>query len=1015
MKKIIIILLACVVLLGFVVLIAVVNLPALASYTLSRSMGFVVTVEKAGISFSDGTINVSLGNIRLKGPISGRFGQVAAKVFFYRGIFLQRLTIKDFDLTVNNVELKGGDLSVPVEMLEINKGSVTIQKRKLFIESVIAENINTLKPLIFMASIKDPDHDGKVRVAGSSVIEKKKHLVKGSVDVDSFGLEKIDSALKGTVTGKGDFTFYDGALTLKGDCMSPKLTLTDTWLKKPLVVENVKATSTILTRGGDVEITVNDAEYHGVPFKIVVEMKNYVFSQLTVTSGFVPMSDVRENVTTEGIGYDVWEYVKDGSLRIRKITYKPNNPFRADLELKNITAIYENKHLTGIEGLLAIEENKGVFSESKGYFKASTFYDMKGTIEFGKQARIRAQGKYSLDLTHVPEFVEMKDIMVHKGAAEGTVEIDSVKGKDISLGGSGRINNAELSWRQHPFHLSGPFRLSGGEIAFNPVVLTGKEMNITLNGKWGPKGLGTTVKGYVDAGFIGDMTGRPVKASGRILLDGQAGYNDGQFRGSGAINMNDLAYDIPGFIRKAKNVHSGAQIKVTGKKTGDIVIEEFTGNLAVMNIKAQGTITPDKKIGGHIVVEAHDMGRAASLFYLDEDIKGGDLYADVRITDLSLPLTKLPFTVGTVKIKNGFFKVPGMAKALSNIDLTSDFRGKDFDVTINGLTCGKSVLKKAVLSVKGLESPRFNVVANMDRLDISDFRNGSEFRIGSMKKEGFLARTSGNMSLRVKELKTGKVQGNDLEINAFMTDRKINISELKLRMFDGEIDAKGMADLSGEMPYLYINGKMMRVKAGVFFQALGSTSQEISGTAHLNGAIKTEGTTGKELIGNMNGDVSVYSRNGVIKRWKLLSKIFALLNVYDLVRGKIDFGQDGLAYNKMGSSFTVKKGVFHANNFLLDSPSMVITGAGNLDVNNKTIDGTLEVSPLVALDRTIDKIPVVRSILKNKNKGFLYVVYKVSGSFDDPDISTNYVGTVGTKSLEILKNILVFPREVFEK
>jgi uncharacterized protein YhdP len=303
----------------------------------------------------------------------------------------------------------------------------------------------------------------------------------------------------------------------------------------------------------------------------------------------------------------------------------------------------------------------------------------------------------------------------------------------------------------------------------------------------------------------------------------------------------------------------------------------------------------------------------------------------------------------------------------------------------------------------------------MDKLNMADFGGGKEFKLKSLGKEGILARSSGNLSVRAKDVTFGSIAARDLEVNAFMTDRKINVSDLKLRMFGGEMDMKGMLDLSGPVPSLYTNGRMTRVKAGLFMDAMGGTSQEISGEAFITGTLKTEGATMKDFKANLGGDTAVYSRDGVIKRWKLLSKIFALLNVYDLVRGKIDFGKDGLVYTKMGASFTINKGIYHTNNFLLDSPSMVITGAGDIDISKETVNATLEVSPLVALDRTIDKIPIVRSILKNKNKGFLYVTYSVSGSFDDPDISTNYVGTVGTKSLEILRNILVFPKEVFER
>jgi uncharacterized protein YhdP len=390
------------------------------------------------------------------------------------------------------------------------------------------------------------------------------------------------------------------------------------------------------------------------------------------------------------------------------------------------------------------------------------------------------------------------------------------------------------------------------------------------------------------------------------------------------------------------------------------------------------------------------------------------VFINLTVKDLVFPLTKLPWVVGSATMKKGFMKIPGIPGIMRNIDLTADFRGHEFDVAVSGLTTGKSILRKASLKVKGFEQPKFDLIVSMDRLNTADFKSGGEFRIASMQKTGVLARSSGNLSVRAKELNLGSTPAKDLEINAFMTDRKINVSDLKLRILDGETDIKGMVDLSGAAPSVYATGKMVRVKAGLFLAAMGGTSQEISGEAFINGTLKSEGTTLKDFKANLNGDTAVYSRDGVIKRWKLLSKIFALLNVYDLVRGKIDFGKDGLTYKKMGASFTINKGVYHTTNFLLDSSSMVITGAGDIDISKETINGTLEVSPLVALDRTIDKIPLVRSILKNKNKGFLYVTYKVSGSFDDPDIDTNYVGTVGTKSLEILKNILGFPKEVFE-
>jgi uncharacterized protein YhdP len=161
--------------------------------------------------------------------------------------------------------------------------------------------------------------------------------------------------------------------------------------------------------------------------------------------------------------------------------------------------------------------------------------------------------------------------------------------------------------------------------------------------------------------------------------------------------------------------------------------------------------------------------------------------------------------------------------------------------------------------------------------------------------------------------------------------------------------------------------------------------------------------------------VSIYSRNGTIRKWNLLGKVLSALNVYDLFRGKVRFTEVGLQYTKMGASFKVEDGLFTTDNFVLDSPSMLITGKGSVNAKNQKVDGTITVSPLVAIDKTINKIPVLRSIVRNKDRGFLYASYNVKGNIEDPSISLNYVNTVGGRTLDTFKNVLTLPVELFER
>jgi uncharacterized protein YhdP len=89
----------------------------------------------------------------------------------------------------------------------------------------------------------------------------------------------------------------------------------------------------------------------------------------------------------------------------------------------------------------------------------------------------------------------------------------------------------------------------------------------------------------------------------------------------------------------------------------------------------------------------------------------------------------------------------------------------------------------------------------------------------------------------------------------------------------------------------------------------------------------------------MSGNVTLYSQDGIIKKWNFLSKALSLLNLYDLVRGKVDLSADGLAYTRMGAKFAAKEGVFKTDNFLIDSPAMLITGSGDIDLRNNEIEG----------------------------------------------------------------------------
>jgi hypothetical protein len=407
--------------------------------------------------------------------------------------------------------------------------------------------------------------------------------------------------------------------------------------------------------------------------------------------------------------------------------------------------------------------------------------------------------------------------------------------------------------------------------------------------------------------------------------------------------------------------------------------------------------------------------RVAPLFFFDTVAPKGDLELNVSVSELRWPLTKLPYMRGFVHINNGFLRLPWMDKPLGDITLAADFKGNSTEIVVKKLSCGKTYLENSKLTIEGLESPKFSLSLAMDTFDLSDFQGKSELVVRSIPPENFMKNISGNFTVSANNISMPPISGSQLRINGDLLDRKVNISRWTMKSFEGNAEVNGFADFSDPMPNFNVAGKITSMTSGSFLKSIGSKTSIIEGEGAVAGNLSFKGEKGTEMLGNLQGNVSIYSRNGIIRKWNLLAKVFSLLNLYDLFRGKVHFTEAGLQYRKMGASFNVREGVFTTDNFLLDSPSMFITGKGGVDVKSKEVNGTIAVSPLVTLDKTINKIPIIRSIFRDRDKGFVYASYNVRGNIDDPDVSLSYVNTVGGRTIDTLKNLLTLPVELFER
>jgi hypothetical protein len=191
----------------------------------------------------------------------------------------------------------------------------------------------------------------------------------------------------------------------------------------------------------------------------------------------------------------------------------------------------------------------------------------------------------------------------------------------------------------------------------------------------------------------------------------------------------------------------------------------------------------------------------------------------------------------------------------------------------------------------------------------------------------------------------------------------------------------------------------------------------LTGRVYLDGAeFRGEGADSRRLKESLSGKFNLQCENGVIERAKTLGRIFSILNVSQLFKGRVpDLKSEGLPYRFITASFQITDGVLSTEDLLVDSDAMRITAVGKADLKNNLADVRIGVHPLGTVDTVLSNVPIAGYILTGRDKAFLSYVYEVKGDLDEPKIEAIPVKALGEGFLGIIKRTLETPLRPFKK
>jgi hypothetical protein len=190
---------------------------------------------------------------------------------------------------------------------------------------------------------------------------------------------------------------------------------------------------------------------------------------------------------------------------------------------------------------------------------------------------------------------------------------------------------------------------------------------------------------------------------------------------------------------------------------------------------------------------------------------------------------------------------------------------------------------------------------------------------------------------------------------------------------------------------------------------LSRENTSMSGTFDLAAFVNARGK-GSELLSRLDGKVEFRAKDGTIRKYPLLAKIFSILSVTEIFRGKLpDFGRRGFTYRTMTVKGSLKQGKFMIDQVFIDGSSINLIAEGEIDIAAENADLVVLVAPFSTVNWVIRHIPLLGKVMGGT---LISIPVKVSGKLDDPDVTILAPSAVGSRIVELFKNILELPIEI---
>lgn len=312
----------------------------------------------------------------------------------------------------------------------------------------------------------------------------------------------------------------------------------------------------------------------------------------------------------------------------------------------------------------------------------------------------------------------------------------------------------------------------------------------------------------------------------------------------------------------------------------------------------------------------------------------------------------------------------------------------------------------------GGKNPAADLVAHSSNLNLEELQTIAGKRNKSDATGA--ADTELKLKMTADRGKYGKILFDNLNAQLAMKDNVLQLQSLDASLYGGKATAKGkISKVPRAKPRYDLGFSLERINTAQLFEML-QMSRELIGAMNIKGELSAAGDNSAELKKTLTGNLALRLEKGSMRKFSVLSKVFSILNVSQLLKFQLpDMVSGGMPFNEIKGTIAVKDGVASSKDLLVNGDAINLSIIGSADIVKEELDINIGVKPLQTVDKIINRIPVVGWILTGKDDGIITAYFEAKGKWSDPNVKAIPVQYMAKGVLNIFRRVLELPVRIF--